>query len=287
MPPKPRSQHTPEDAAAEAQSIADAPITMGDLMLDQAKVPVQVAIARIIGDLPAIQKNDRGDGVSYKFRGIETLIGHLAPLLARHGVVIIPSTELLSINTEVENSKGKMSGWTEVILRVTWTLIGPAGDTLTAATIGIGRDNSDKGSNKAQTQAFKYMLMEVFAIGDKEDDSDGTPPPDAVASPPAPRTAPAAARSGGPTAPPAASSPAPPPAPSTPPNEAAEQVSLDGTTLARLHALRHSPLNKSDGQWTAVLATIARQVGQLPADLPAMVQNEAIWTAAATKYELA
>ena len=155
---------------------------------------VHQAVAAIIGDLPAIQKNDRSENVSYKFRGIETLIGHLAPLLARHGVIIVPRTRLVTINTEVENSKGKMPGWTEVILEVTWSIYGPQGDMIEACTIGIGRDNSDKGANKAQTQAYKYLLMELFAIGDKEDDGDGHPQPEPAAATTGPAAPPAAPR---------------------------------------------------------------------------------------------
>ena len=60
----------------------------------------------------------------------------------------------------------------------------------TASTIGIGRDNSDKGANKAATQAYKYLLLHLFAIGDRTDDSDATSydhhrqPPTAPTAPP-------------------------------------------------------------------------------------------------------
>jgi hypothetical protein len=43
--------------------------------------------------------------------------------------------------------------------------------------LGVGRDNSDKGANKARSMAYKYMLTEVFCIGDKKDDADETTPP--------------------------------------------------------------------------------------------------------------
>ncbi len=134
------------------------------------------AISAITLELPSIQKNDSGDGVKYKFRGIETLIGHLSPLLAKHGVVIVPRTRIVEIRTMVENSQGQMKGWTETVLEVTWRIYGPDGSSVEAITVGIGRDNSDKGSNKAQTQAFKYLLMELFAIGDKDEDGDAFPP---------------------------------------------------------------------------------------------------------------
>jgi hypothetical protein len=128
---------------------------------------VHKRIVAIIGDLPAIEKNDSGQGVPYKFRGVETLVGHLSNLLARHGVIIVPSTNLISVGP-VEGRDGKpMGGWTDVVLAVDWRIYGAEGDFIEARTYGIGRDNSDKGANKAQTQAFKYLLMELFGIGDK------------------------------------------------------------------------------------------------------------------------
>jgi len=130
------------------------------------------AVAAIMRDLPAIGKDETSPEIKYKFRGIETLIGHLNPLMAKHRLVIVPTSTITEINREVENTKGKMVGWTETILRVEWQILGPEGGSISAATVGIGRDNSDKGSNKAQTQAFKYLLMELFAIGDKDDDGD-------------------------------------------------------------------------------------------------------------------
>jgi hypothetical protein len=43
-----------------------------------------------------------------------------------------------------------------------------------ATVVGIGRDNSDKGANKALTQAFKYALIQVLCIADAKDDGDGS-----------------------------------------------------------------------------------------------------------------
>ena len=45
----------------------------------------------------------------------------------------------------------------------------------------LGRDNSDKGVNKAMTQAYKYMLLQVLCIGDRKDDADDSPAAEADA----------------------------------------------------------------------------------------------------------
>lgn len=132
---------------------------------------VITALAAITAELPAISKTDKAPQ-GYAYRGIEAITAHLQPLLAKHGVVIVPSSRIVTITP----AAGMKEGWHDVQLEVTWAIYGPAGasDVIYAATCGIGRDNSDKGANKAATQAFKYLLLQLFSIADKSDDSDAT-----------------------------------------------------------------------------------------------------------------
>ena len=65
--------------------------------------------------------------------------------------------------------------WTDTFLEVQYRVYGPGGkeDAITVGPLlAIGRDNSDKGANKAMTQAFKYALLQVLCISDKKDDGD-------------------------------------------------------------------------------------------------------------------
>ena len=64
--------------------------------------------------------------------------------------------------------------WTDTTLIVNYTLTSRDGSSLQATTVGIGRDNSDKGANKAMSQAFKYLLLQVLCISDAKDDADGS-----------------------------------------------------------------------------------------------------------------
>ena len=38
--------------------------------------------------------------------------------------------------------------------------------------MGIGRDRSDKNANKAQTQAYKYLLLPLLHVADRDDDAE-------------------------------------------------------------------------------------------------------------------
>lgn len=129
------------------------------------------AVAQIMAELPGIGKDEQmGSGqYGYAYRGIDTITRHVQPLLAKHGVVIAPRSTLVSMQPALDAKPG----WQDVILSVEWTITGPDGSQLTAQTIGIGRDNADKGANKAQSQAYKYLLLQLLCIADKADDSDG------------------------------------------------------------------------------------------------------------------
>jgi hypothetical protein len=124
-----------------------------------------------MADMPAIGKTDKNAAQGWHFRGIEAITAQLQPLLAKHGVVIVPASTITTTGQAV----GMKDGWTDTTLVIDWCIYGPGGvtDMVTARTVGIGRDNSDKGANKAATAAWKYLLLHLFAIGDRADDSDG------------------------------------------------------------------------------------------------------------------
>jgi len=129
---------------------------------------VAQAIAAVMGKLGPIGKTEAAKGVPYKFRGIEAMTAALQPILAEVGLVIIPSAQSIVIDP----SPGQKEAWQDVMVKFDWIIMGPDGDSITASTYGIGRDHTDKGANKAQTQAFKYLLMHLFCVSDPKDDGD-------------------------------------------------------------------------------------------------------------------
>lgn len=149
------------------------------------------ALANVMAELPAIGKADKSPE-GYAYRGIEAITKHLQPLLAKHCVIITPSARI----DDVRPVAAMKEGWQDVQITVDWRIYGPGGTTdyIEARTSGIGRDKSDKGSNKAQTQAYKYLLLHLLSIADKADDADGlTYDHDRIDTPPAPTFSVAAA----------------------------------------------------------------------------------------------
>lgn len=143
-------------------------------MIDTSSDPAQPewTVIRCINwvakHLGPIAKADRAKDVPFSFRGIERIMAAAAPLMIEAGIVTVPQAELLS-HDPITKGRG---GWTVARTQVTWHIYGPQGDFVVAKTLGIGEDNADKGANKAQTQAWKYLLMPLLLISDPADDGD-------------------------------------------------------------------------------------------------------------------
>lgn len=132
------------------------------------------ALAAVVAELPGIGKDQQASQAQggYSYRGIEAITKSAAPLFAKYGIVFVPQVQSCEIREITVNNKP----WTDTILTVRYRICGPGGpdDYLEATVVGIGRDNADKGANKALTQAFKYALIQTLCIADAKDDNDGT-----------------------------------------------------------------------------------------------------------------
>lgn len=154
----------------EALQEVEAPTATSD---DPDQVPVVVAVARVMRDLGVIAKQDRFDGGNsgrYNFRGVDRVVNAVAPLLRKHGVIVMPEVDSIEYR-DVQRSGGGRSHECLVKMRYHW--IGPAGDELVASAAGESLDTSDKGTAKAQAVAWRVCLIQMLAIptGDPDPDS--------------------------------------------------------------------------------------------------------------------
>jgi hypothetical protein len=148
------------------------------------------AIRRVMEDLPGIAKvtgaqhrkrtgqSSSDDTVPYAYRSIEQITAEAQRLFGKYGVVFIPEVipppdPKLAEREFTQGQKG--TRWTDTYLTVNYRIFGPGGmeDVVTAGPfMGIGRDNSDKGYNKAMTQVFKQALLQILCIGDPQDEGE-------------------------------------------------------------------------------------------------------------------
>jgi hypothetical protein len=132
------------------------------------------ALARVIEEMPPVVKDAQysgGGSGSYAYRSVEAVTAAAQHLLGRYGVVPVP--KVLRRQTIDVTVGGKP--WTQDELELLYTFYGPGGldDRLEVGPVwGIGRDNSDKGTTKAMTQAYKVALIQLLCVGDGRHDGD-------------------------------------------------------------------------------------------------------------------
>lgn len=104
---------------------------------------------------------ERSGGVPFAFRGVDQVVGHLSPLLKKHGVVIVPEVvDRVTSTREIGNSKAI----TQTDLLTKFTFYAPDGSSVSATTAGLAQDYADRSAAQAQSVAFRVALLQVFKL---------------------------------------------------------------------------------------------------------------------------
>ena len=134
---------------------------------------VYKAINAVQADLSksGIAKNKEAQ--SYMFRGIDDVYNAIAPLLATHGLCILPRV-LARDCVERVNKNGTAIRYVTVEVEFDFVCV-EDGSKHTVKTFGEAMDVSDKATNKAMSAAYKYAAFQAFAIPTEGDnDADAT-----------------------------------------------------------------------------------------------------------------
>lgn len=134
-----------------------------------AKAPiVYEKIVTIMKEIGPVEKTGYNSFHKYKYLKEEDIINAVRPLLAKHGVALVP--QVLEENvTFVRNAKGGEE--TLCRLKVEFTFVDTAtGDGFSVTTVGHGIDPGDKAAYKALTGALKYCLRQLFMISEGGED---------------------------------------------------------------------------------------------------------------------
>lgn len=145
---------------------------------------VYKAIAAIQEELSriGISKDGVNQQQNYRFRGIDQVYSALSPLLAKHGLCVLPRMVDCSRSERVSMKPGYNGGPPKesVLFYVTVTaefdfVAVEDGSTHTVRTYGEAMDSGDKATNKAMSAAYKYAAFMAFAIPTEGDnDADAT-----------------------------------------------------------------------------------------------------------------
>jgi hypothetical protein len=125
---------------------------------------VYKAINAVQADLSSvgITKDRRNQAQGYSFRGIDDCYNAIAPLLAKHGLCILPRVLGRDVR-EVTNAKGTLLFYTSVTVEYDFVST-EDGSKHTISMFGEAMDSGDKATNKAMSAAYKYAVMQAFSI---------------------------------------------------------------------------------------------------------------------------
>jgi hypothetical protein len=132
---------------------------------------IQQALAAVMADIEAVGKQDRNTQQNYNFRGVDAVVNAVGPALRKHGVIMVPTA-----GTPTEEKYASRSGaaMTRIVLPVTFTFHGPAGDTIDCLVYGESSDSGDKAMPKAHSVAWRVAMLQVFAIPTDDPDPDSS-----------------------------------------------------------------------------------------------------------------
>lgn len=157
------SEQTPEQVG----QVQDAPPSLA------------VALARVAKDVGGIAKDRQvtSGPARYNFRGIDDVLDTIHEPMAKHGVSFIPAGFTV-IDSSVGVTKSG-SSQQHLLGVVSFTILGPAGDSIRASILAESQDTSDKAASKLMSMAYKYLAFQVLSIpvrgAMEESDADSSP----------------------------------------------------------------------------------------------------------------
>jgi hypothetical protein len=139
---------------------------------------VQAELAKV--GISKSRKN-QAPGQSYNFRGIDEVYNTLAPMMADHGLCILPRIVEHSLTERGKTSKGNAI-FSAIVTAEFDFVSADDGSIHVVRTMGEAMDSSDKATNKAMSAAYKYAALMTFAIPTEGDNDADAHTPEVVAS---------------------------------------------------------------------------------------------------------
>jgi hypothetical protein len=133
------------------------------------RLTVHQALSKVMGDVQAVKKDSKNQAQRFNFRGIDAVMNAVGPALRKYGVTILPE------DVEVHRSNGTTASGkqtAEVVVKVTYRIYGPAGDSVHGKVAAEAMDFGDKAIAKAMSVAYRTFLLQALTIPTDEPDPD-------------------------------------------------------------------------------------------------------------------
>lgn len=133
------------------------------------RLTVHQALSKVMGDVQAVKKDSKNQAQRFNFRGIDAVMNAVGPALRKYGATILPE------DVEVHRSNGTTASGkqtAEVVVKVTYRIYGPAGDSIHGKVAAEAMDFGDKAIAKAMSVAYRTFLLQALTIPTDEPDPD-------------------------------------------------------------------------------------------------------------------
>lgn len=145
---------------------------------------VYAKIAAVQAELAKVgiskSRKNQAPGQNYNFRGIDEVYNTLAPLMAEHGLCILPRIVEHSL-LERGKTKNGNAIFSALVTAEFDFVSADDGSIHVVRTMGEAMDSSDKATNKAMSAAYKYAALMTFAIPTEGDNDADAHTPEVVA----------------------------------------------------------------------------------------------------------
>ena len=131
---------------------------------------VHQALTKVMGDVQAVRKDSKNQAQKFNFRGIDAVMNAVGPALRKHGLTILPE------DVEVHRSNGTTASGkqtVEVVIKVTYRIYGPSGDSIHGKVAAEAMDFGDKAVAKAMSVAYRTFLLQALTIPTDDPEPDG------------------------------------------------------------------------------------------------------------------
>lgn len=130
---------------------------------------VHQAWSLVMEQVQTIRKTGRNNDQHYNFRGIDEVLSAVGPALRAHNVTVIPTAESVEMERYQTKSGALMQG---VIVKMRYTVYGPAGDSFAGSAYGQAADSGDKSIPKAESVAYRVFLLQALTVPTDDPDPD-------------------------------------------------------------------------------------------------------------------
>lgn len=132
--------------------------------MSEPTLGVYKAMAAVMADISkvGVAKDQTNKQQGFKYRGVDDVMNALAPILSKHGLLIVPQVIDRAVTERESKSGGTLF---HTVLRMQFEFIAAAdGSKHVTAVIGESMDSGDKATNKAMSVAYKYACFQAFCI---------------------------------------------------------------------------------------------------------------------------